>query len=96
MLPALPTMWYGSSISGICARGDIEVGIESDSNGMLKKAVLKVGADNDELKVKAEGLAQYTVKTADGTVVETTKLDDNTIVFAVKAGETYVLELSEA
>jgi len=92
LLPALPSMWYGSSVSGLVARGNVEVDIESDANGILKKAVLRPGADNNALKVRSAGLSQFTVKTIDGESVAVTKVDEDTIVFAASAGETYVIE----
>ncbi len=95
LLPALPTMWYGSAISGLVARGNIEVDIESDANGILKKAVLKPAADNSALKVRSLGLGQFSVKTMDGKAVEVNVIDEDTLVFAVKAGEIYVIEAND-
>ena len=92
LLPALPSVWYGSSISGIRARGNVELDIASDASGKLANAVLKTGSDNDALKIRAEGLGGYQVVNSKGEYVKTQRIDNDTLAFAVEAGETYTLK----
>ena len=91
LLPALPTSWYGSSISGLRARGNVEIDIQTDSNGKLAKAVLKPESNHESLKVSAVGLSDYAVIDSKGNRIATDCVNKNTLAFAVEAGETYTL-----
>ena len=90
LLPALPSMWYGTAVTGLCARGNVEVDIKSDANGKLEKAVLHAGSANDALSIKAEGLGGFVVVDSDGNKVAVSRGED-TITFAAEAGESYTL-----
>ena len=91
LLPALPEMWYGASVSGLRARGNVEVDIQSDANGKLQTAVLRAGTDLDDLQVKAEGLGSFVVVDSKGALVNFKGVGVDTISFAAKAGESYTL-----
>jgi alpha-L-fucosidase 2 len=75
LLPALPSAWNGSSISGLKARGNIEVDIKVDVNGNVEKAILKPGTDNDSLLIRGAGLSRYKVKTLSGSLVDAEVVD---------------------
>ena len=92
LLPALPTTWNGSFVSGLRARGNVEVDIWSDDDGRLSKAILRPESDHAALKVCSNGLANYRVTTADGEIVSTTVEGNDTLFFAVVAGQTYILQ----
>ena len=91
LIPALPSMWYGASVSGLCARGNVEVDIQSASDGTLVKAVLRVGTSNSALKIRNSGLAGYVVADSKGNIVPVTRIDSETLTFAAEAGETYTV-----
>ena len=91
LLPALPSMWYGASVTGLKARGNVEVDIKSASDGTLEKAVLKVGTANEALKIRNAGLAGYVVADSKGNIVPVTRIDAETLSFNAKAGETYTV-----
>ncbi len=90
LLPALPSMWYGTAVTGLCARGNVEVDIKSDANGKLEKAILHAGSANDALSIKAEGLGGFIVVDSEGNKVAVSRGED-TITFAAEAGESYTL-----
>lgn len=91
LLPALPSMWYGASVSGLRARGNVEVDIQSGADGKLEKAVLKVGTADNALKIRTAGLAGYVVADSKGNLVPVTRIDSDTLTFAAEAGETYTV-----
>ena len=91
LLPALPSKWNGSAVSGLRARGNLEVDITVDNYGRVAEAVLKPESDNGALTVRGEELSNYVVKDGAGKNVIVTYEDNDTVTFAAKAGETYTL-----
>ena len=91
LLPALPSMWYGASIAGLCARGNVEVDIQSATDGSLERAVLRVGTANKALKINTSNLAGYVVADSKGNILPVTRIDAETLSFEAEAGETYVV-----
>ncbi len=92
MLPAIPEAWDEGSVEGIVARGNFELDMEWSGNE----------ADRFVIHSRAGGtftgqykdLASFTVKKADGTPVETTKLSDDKISFETVKGESYVIDFN--
>ena len=91
IFPALPEMWYGASVSGLCARGNVEVDIQSAKDGSLEKAVLRVGTSNNALQIRTSGLAGYVVADSKGNLVPVTRISSDVLSFAAEAGETYTV-----
>lgn len=91
LLPAMPAKWYNTSVSGLRARGNVEVDIAADENCKVKTAVLKPESSHEELKVRADGLGSYLVTDSNGNAVEVNRLDADTLTFAAEAGEVYTL-----
>ncbi len=90
LLAAMPQAWDHGSVEGIKARGNVEVDMEWN-HATLTKAVLHPAA-NADLKVKGTDISTATLKTLDGEDVEFTVVDQDCIVFAAKAGESYVFD----
>lgn len=90
LLPAIPEKWDNGSVSGLRARGDITVDIDWD-NCAVTSAKLAVGADNEALTVKADGISKLQVSDSKGEKVDVTVNGDDSITFAVKANETYTM-----
>ncbi len=91
LLPALPSAWADGMVTGMKARGNIEVDMQWQY-GELSTAVLRPAADNDALKVKGLNIAYGTLVDSKGNPVNVTTEGSNTIVFAAKAGETYTIK----
>ena len=91
-LPTLPQAWATGSISGVMARGNFEIDMDW-SNGEADRFVItsKVGGT---FTGEYDNLAAYTVKTSDGTPVETTKLSDSRISFETTEGESYIIDFN--
>ena len=94
LLPALPAIWNDGAVSGLRARGNIEVDI-AWSNGNANVATLAVGTADEALQVKGNYISKATVTDSNGTKVETTALATDTIEFAAEAGETYTVTFDE-
>lgn len=90
LLPALPDMWSTGSVSGLRARGNVEVGIEW-KDGAIVTAVLKTFSDSDSLTVKAAGIKKALLIDSNGEAVKFRAVDGDTIEFSAKAGEVYTL-----
>ena len=90
LLPALPSDWAEGALTGMRARGDVDVDINW-SHATLTSAVLRPGTDNDALKVKGENIANATLTDSKGNKVAFTADGTDTITFAAKAGETYTI-----
>ncbi len=91
LLAAMPQAWASGSVTGLKARGNVEVDMAWDRNA-LTGAVLRPGTDNSALKVKGQNIAHAKLVDSKGNAVSFTADGDNTIVFAAKAGETYTIQ----
>ena len=94
LLPALPDMWAGSSVSGLKARGNVEVDIVCEGTH-VGSAVLKPQADHDGLKITGEGIGNYTVTDSNGKRVLSDMVSADALTFNAKAGEVYTLSKPE-
>ena len=84
LLPALPTEWKTGSVSGICARGNIEVAMNWEDM-TLPALTLTVGTDTEELTLTGEGLKGAKVYDESGNKGEA-KYRDGKLVFNAPAG----------
>ena len=85
LLPALPKDWHNGSFSGLCARGNIQVGAKW-KNDRLKEGTI-CAVDGGTVRLGYDGKIML-VQSADGTEVETT-FENGVTSFEAKAGETY-------
>lgn len=89
LLPALPSAWGDGSVTGLRARGDVDVNMKWKQT-ILTEAVLTAGTTS-ELKVRGENIGTSTVTDSNGNLVQYTKVDANTIIFNVVAGMSYTI-----
>ena len=92
MLPAIPEAWDKGSVEGIVARGNFELDMEWSNNSADRFTILSRAGGTFTGQYK--DLASFTVKKADGTPVETTKLSDDRISFETVKGESYVIDFN--
>ncbi|GAA1960353.1 glycosyl hydrolase family 95 catalytic domain-containing protein [Agromyces allii] len=90
VLPALPSAWPDGSYSGLKARGDVEVGA-AWQDGSVREITLTPSRDG-EVRVANQIFKPgfFTLKDADGTIIEPT-LDDGVATFDGEAGEEYTV-----
>ncbi|WP_395242697.1 glycoside hydrolase N-terminal domain-containing protein [Agromyces sp. MMS24-K17] len=90
VLPALPSAWPDGSVSGLKARGDVEVG--ATWNGGSVREITLTPARDGELRVANQIFKPgfFTLKDADGTIIEPT-LEDGVATFDGEAGEVYTV-----
>lgn len=86
LLPALPDAWADGSISGMKARGNVEVDMEW-SRMHLNSAVLKPKVSGP-LTVKYDNLKTAALK-EDGREIAFDIVDSRTVTFRAEAGKTY-------
>lgn len=91
LLAATPEAWADGAVTGMKARGNVEVDMQW-SHSELQTAVLRPGTDNDALKVKGTNIAKGSLVNSKGEKVAFTADGNDTIVFAAKAGETYTIQ----
>ena len=91
LLPAVPGAWESGSVSGLKARGNVEVDMTWEL-ASLTSATLQPKSDNDALKVKGENIAASTFVDSKGNEVDYEVVDKDTIIFQAKAGETYTIK----
>lgn len=87
LLPALPAKWDSGVLSGLKARGNVEIDMQW-SNSQLERVVLKPQVSS-ELVVKAEQISTAVLTDSQGKQLEFVIVDNNTVRFAVVAGEVY-------
>lgn len=90
LLPALPQIWGMGEVNGLKARGNVEVDMVWNHN-TLTKSVLRPGTAGD-LTLRGTDLSTAKLTDAAGKSVAYTVVDEDTITFSAKAGETYTLE----
>lgn len=90
LLAALPQAWDHGDVTGLKARGNVEVDMEW-SHATLTGATLRPGTSNEALKVRGTNIATSDLKDSKGNPVEFTVENKNTIVFNAVAGETYTI-----
>ncbi len=90
LLAATPDAWDNGTVTGMKARGNVEVDMSWHHN-TLATAVLRPGTDNSELKVKGTNIANGTLTDSKGNKVVVKAEGTDTIIFNAKAGETYTL-----
>jgi alpha-L-fucosidase 2 len=90
LLPALPKAWPTGKVTGLCARGGLEVDI-AWKDGKLTESVIssKLGS---KCKVRAN---MPVVITSDGKVVKTGSPEKDVIEFQTKAGGVYLISRGE-
>ncbi|MBO5788796.1 MAG: glycoside hydrolase N-terminal domain-containing protein [Clostridia bacterium] len=88
LLPALPRAWQNGSMKGMCARGGFEVDIEWQE-GTPKKATIHSKAGK-LCHLKLSYGTNLSVSDKNGCPVDTV-VDDHTLTFATKAGESYLI-----
>lgn len=88
LLPALPSKWHTGSVSGLKARGSIEVDMNWEQSH-LTNAVLKTG-NTGAITVKGTNMATATV-TSGGNTVPFEIMDENTIIIDAQQGATYTI-----
>ena len=89
LLPALPSDWAEGALTGLKARGDVEVDMAWE-HATLTQAVLRPGVDQ-ALTVRGENLSTATLTDANGQKVAFEVVDQDTITFDAQAGESYTL-----
>ena len=87
LLPAIPHAWNTGSVSGLKAKGNVEVDMRW-SQSILQLAVLKPNVSS-VLVVRAENISTAIVEDSRGNLVKFNKIDQKTIELSVIAGETY-------
>lgn len=90
LLAALPQNWDAGSVTGLKARGNVEVDM-TWSHNTLTKSVLRPGKDR-VLTVRGTDLSTSRLTDSSGKSVSYTMVDEDTITFSAKAGETYILQ----
>lgn len=90
LLPALPDIWANGSVSGLRARGNIDVSMKW-SAGRLVQAELTSHSALESLSVSYSGIASAKVVDSQGRTVKTSKDGKNMIRFAAAEGETYII-----
>lgn len=88
LLPALPSKWSTGSVSGLKARGNVEVDMTWDQ-ASLSSAVLKTGTTGS-ITIKGANISTATVMNGN-TPVDFSIVDDNTIVISAQQGDAYVI-----
>ncbi len=94
LLPALPSAWPEGSVSGLRARGGLEVGI-TWKDGKATTATLKATLEREH-KLRAPRGQRVEAIITDGEPVDIQAQDDGTVVFSAQAGKTYEVRFAPA
>ncbi len=89
LLPALPKAWRDGRVTGLRARGGVEVDI-TWRDGRLASAVLRPSRAGD-VRLRAAGLTRVTQEDGRGSV-RTTAAADGVLTFQVEAGKVYRID----
>ena len=87
LLPALPDEWATGSVTGLRARGNLEISMDW-ADGQLFQATVKAGKDGS-VRIKAAGLKE--VIYSEGSV-QLTSLNDEILQFDAENGVVYTLK----
>lgn len=90
LLPAMPSKWDEGNVTGIRARGDVDVDMKW-KRSTLTEATITAG-QTSTLKIKGMNLGTSTITNAKGENVEYKKIDANTVEIDAKAGEKYIIQ----
>lgn len=88
LLPAISTKWSDGQVTGLKARGNVEVGMKW-SNNKLDGAILRPMADG-MITVNGKGIAKMPI-TKSGTTVSVQKVDNDTIKINASKGDVYIV-----
>jgi alpha-L-fucosidase 2 len=89
LLPALPPAWPAGSVSGLKARGAVDVAVDWDG-GKAVRAVLRAGV-NGARRVRAPRGQQVAAVTSAGQPVPAAPQDDGSVSVGMVAGREYVV-----
>ena len=89
LLPAVPDNWFQGEVTGLKARGDVEVDMQWQDNA-LTSAELRPGTDS-MLTLHGEKLGGSLLTDSSGDEVSFATVDEDTISFNATAGESYTL-----
>lgn len=90
LLPALPDIWANGSVSGLRARGNVDVSMKW-SEGRLDQAELTAHSALESLAVSYSGIASAKVVDSQGKAVKISKDGKDRISFTAAEGETYII-----
>ncbi len=94
LLPALPDMWANGSVTGLRARGNVQIDI-SWAGGTVTSAKIMPESDNEALQIGLDNANSYTVTDSNGNKVDSEYSKDSVITISAKAGEIYTLTFGE-
>ena len=89
LLPALPSMWADGSVTGLRARGNIEVDINWQDE-LITTATLQTFSALEDLEVKGVNIGRATITDSEGNKVKVSRSSDS-ITFDAEEGETYTI-----
>lgn len=89
LLPALPSMWADGSVTGLRARGNIEVDINWQDE-LITTATLQTFSALEDLEVKGVNIGRATITYSEGNKVKVSRSSDS-ITFDAEEGETYTI-----
>lgn len=93
LLPALPDAWANGAVSGVRARGNIEVNMEwKDSKLTIAELTAFSGG---EIKVSADGIKNATLTDADGNKIKFSVDKNGKAVFTATEGMTYIFTFNK-
>ncbi len=84
LLPALPSEWSDGSVSGLKARGNVEIYMTWEDSSLSELSLI-VGTDTESLTLTGSGLENATVQDGDGNEVDFT-YNDGKLTFAATQG----------
>ena len=94
LLPALPRAWANGSVTGLRARGNVEMDL-SWKEGAPDSATLKAFADRNHMVRMPAGITIREVRD-NGKIMRGPKISGDALQLAVKAGHVYSLQFERA
>lgn len=89
LLPVLPSMWADGSVTGLRARGNIEVDINWQDE-LITTATPQTFSALEDLEVKGVNIGRATITDSEGNKVKVSRSSDS-ITFDAEEGETYTI-----